>query len=297
MRTHLRSISVALAIAGAPAVYAHSDHCNVDSDYDFKITDDALVFERDSGNPERVEFRHGELIIDGQRQNLSTADRDRVARFERDAREIVPEAKAIALDAVDLAAVALEQVATAFASGDDRDRIIARGNDLRVRLRDRIESANSSDSFDEEEFEEAIEEIVETAVPELVGGVAAMAQLDGSLDEASLTLGAGSGRTMRKVILPLMRPAILAALVYSFVRAITSISAVIFLVSAKYNMATAYIVGLVENGEYGIAIAYSSVLILVMITVIGGFQLLVGDRRIRRQDHGPKAPAAKERTA
>ncbi|MBP0484812.1 ABC transporter permease [Sagittula salina] len=116
------------------------------------------------------------------------------------------------------------------------------------------------------------------------GGVAAMAQLDGSLDEASLTLGAGSGRTMRRVILPLMRPAILAALVYSFVRAITSISAVIFLVSAKYNMATAYIVGLVENGEYGIAIAYSSVLILVMITVIGGFQLLVGERRIGRRE-------------
>ncbi|WP_425101126.1 ABC transporter permease [Tropicibacter sp. S64] len=114
------------------------------------------------------------------------------------------------------------------------------------------------------------------------GGVAAMAQLDGSLDEASLTLGAGSARTMRKVILPLMRPAILAALVYSFVRAITSISAVIFLVSAKYNMATAYIVGLVENGEYGIAIAYSSVLILVMISVIGGFQVLVGERRIGR---------------
>ncbi|MFD1882931.1 ABC transporter permease [Paracoccus pacificus] len=114
------------------------------------------------------------------------------------------------------------------------------------------------------------------------GGVAAMAQLDGSLDEASLTLGAGSGRTLRRVILPLLRPAILAALVYSFVRAITSISAVIFLVSAKYNMATAYIVGLVENGEYGVAIAYSSVLILVMISVIGGFQMLVGERRLRR---------------
>ncbi|RPE71855.1 iron(III) transport system permease protein [Pacificibacter maritimus] len=115
------------------------------------------------------------------------------------------------------------------------------------------------------------------------GGVAAMAQLDASLDEASLTLGASSARTMRKVILPLMKPAILAALVYSFVRAITSISAVIFLVSSKYNMATAYIVGLVENGEYGVAIAYSSVLIFVMIAVIGSFQLLVGERRIRRQ--------------
>lgn len=115
------------------------------------------------------------------------------------------------------------------------------------------------------------------------GGVAAMAQIDGSLDEASLTLGANSGRTLRRVILPLLRPAIMAALVYSFVRAITSISAVIFLVSAKYNMATSYIVGLVENGQYGVAIAYSSVLIVVMITVIGGFQLLVGERRLRRR--------------
>lgn len=115
------------------------------------------------------------------------------------------------------------------------------------------------------------------------GSVAAMAQLDGSLDEASLTLGANSGRTLRRVILPLLRPAIMAALVYSFVRAITSISAVIFLVSAKYNMATAYIVGLVENGQYGVAIAYSSVLIVVMISVIGAFQLLVGERRLRRR--------------
>ncbi len=116
------------------------------------------------------------------------------------------------------------------------------------------------------------------------GGVAAMSQLDKSLDEASLTLRATSFRTIRKVILPLLRPAITAALVYSFVRAITSISAVIFLVSAEYNMATSYIVGLVENGEYGVAIAYSSMLIVVMIVVIAGFQLLVGERRLRREN-------------
>lgn len=116
------------------------------------------------------------------------------------------------------------------------------------------------------------------------GGVAAMSQLDRSLDEASLTLRADSFRTIRKVILPLLRPAITAALVYSFVRAVTSISAVIFLVSAEYNMATAYIVGLVENGEYGVAIAYSSMLIVVMISVIAGFQLVVGERRLRREN-------------
>lgn len=136
------------------------------------------------------------------------------------------------------------------------------------------------------------------------GGVAAMSQLDKSLDEASLTLRANSLRTIRKVILPLLRPAINAALVYSFVRAITSISAVIFLVSAQYNMSTAYIVGLVENGEYGVAIAYSSALIVVMITIIAGFQLLVGERRLRRVNRVVMTPSpttsaslAQEKTA
>lgn len=132
------------------------------------------------------------------------------------------------------------------------------------------------------------------------GGVAAMSQLDKSLDEASLTLGADSFRTIRKVILPLLRPAITAALVYSFVRAITSISAVIFLVSAQYNMSTAYIVGLVENGEYGVAIAYSSALIVVMIVIIASFQLLVGERRLRRENRvatTSSAPIRQEKTA
>lgn len=113
------------------------------------------------------------------------------------------------------------------------------------------------------------------------GGIAAMSQLDKSLDEASLTLGANSFRTFRRVIMPLLRPAIIAALVYSFVRAITSVSAVIFLVSADHNMATSYIIGLVENGEFGIAIAYCSVLIVIMLTVIVAINLLVGQRRLR----------------
>ena len=116
------------------------------------------------------------------------------------------------------------------------------------------------------------------------GGIAAMSQLDKSLDEASITLGANSATTLGRVILPLLGPAILAALTYSFVRAITSVSAVIFLVSARYNMATSFIVGRVENGEYGIAIAYSAVLIITMLLAILGLQLIIGRRKLRRSD-------------
>ena len=114
-------------------------------------------------------------------------------------------------------------------------------------------------------------------------GIASMSQLDKSLDEASVTLGASTWRTFTRIILPLMRPAILAALVFSFVRAMTAISAVIFLVSAEYNMATSYIIGRVENNDYGIAIAYSSVLIVVMLTVVGLMQLAVGRSKNRRR--------------
>jgi len=122
------------------------------------------------------------------------------------------------------------------------------------------------------------------------GGIAAMSQLDKSLDEASLTLRANSARTAFKVVLPLLKPAITSALVYSFVRAVTSISAVIFLVSAQHNMATAYIVGMVEYGDYGMAIAYSSSLIFVMVGVIVVFQLLVGKRKLRRENRVSTPP-------
>ena len=66
----------------------------------------------------------------------------------------------------------------------------------------------------------------------------------------------------------------------------TAISAVIFLVSAEYDMATSYIIGRVENGDFGLAISYSSVLILVMMIAILLIQLLVGERRLGRRGAG-----------
>ena len=100
-------------------------------------------------------------------------------------------------------------------------------------------------------------------------GIATLSQIDKSLDEASLTLGARSFATRApRRSCRCCGPAIVAALVYSFVRAMTAVSAVIFLVTAEYNMATTYIVGRVEAGEFGLAIAYSSVLIVVMLVAI-----------------------------
>ena len=114
-------------------------------------------------------------------------------------------------------------------------------------------------------------------------GVAALAQIDRTLDEASSTLRASTTRTLTKVVLPLLRPAILATLVFSFTHAMTAVSAVIFLATAKYNLATVYIINRVEAGEYPLAIAYSSVLILLMLAVLLAVQLVVGEAKLGRR--------------
>jgi len=115
-------------------------------------------------------------------------------------------------------------------------------------------------------------------------GLAAMSQIDPSLDEASATLRAGTFTSVRRVILPLIRPAVVAALVYSFISAMTSISAVIFLTSPRFDMATVNIVGRAEVGEYGYATAYASVLIVLMVLAVLLIRVLVGTRVLVRRE-------------
>lgn len=115
-------------------------------------------------------------------------------------------------------------------------------------------------------------------------GTAAFKQLDRSLDEASVMLRASTLTTIREIILPLLKPALIAALIYSFVRSMTTVSAVIFLVTAKYELATTYIIGRVGNGDYGVALAYCTVLMVLMgfITVV--IQAWVGTRELGRRE-------------
>lgn len=120
-------------------------------------------------------------------------------------------------------------------------------------------------------------------------GVAALSQIDKTLDEASATLRASTLRTLTHVVMPLLRPAILVTLVFSFTHAMTAVSAVIFLATAKYNLATVYIINRVEAGEYPLAIAYSSVLIVLMLGVLLAVQKVVGEAQLGRRAAGALA--------
>lgn len=134
--------------------------------------------------------------------------------------------------------------------------------------------------------------IVRNMGPGVRAGSAGLAQIDRSLEEASITLRAGTMATLRLIVVPLMRPAIIAGLVYGFVTAMTTVSAVIFLVSPGIMLSTVYIVNLAEAGTYGMAIAYASVLIVLMLSVILGIEALVGERQIGRRDASVVAQGA-----
>ena len=105
--------------------------------------------------------------------------------------------------------------------------------------------------------------------------MAALQQIDRSLEEASITLGASNLRTFYRIVLPLIRPAIFSGLVFSFVRAMTAISAVIFLVTARTNLATTVILGRIEGGSIGLATAYCTIMIITMIIAIVLMNLIV----------------------
>lgn len=99
-------------------------------------------------------------------------------------------------------------------------------------------------------------------------GVAILQQVDPSIEEAAIDLGADAKSTFRKVTLPLMIPAFFSGLIYSFVRAMTAISAVIFLVSSRWNLMTVQIMSQVESGRLGAAAAFSVILVIIILCAI-----------------------------
>ncbi len=105
--------------------------------------------------------------------------------------------------------------------------------------------------------------------------VAALEQIDMSIDDASTDLGAGSFTTFRRVLLPLITPAFFAGLAYSFVRCMTAISAVIFVVSVKWKLITIAILGFVENSDFSQAAALSIILIFFVMVALGIIQIVL----------------------
>ncbi len=106
-------------------------------------------------------------------------------------------------------------------------------------------------------------------------GIAELQQIDPYIEEASADLGADSSTTFRKITLPMITPAFFSGLVFSFVKCMTAISAIIFVVSGKWNLITVAILGSVENADLSQAAVFSITIIIFILLALGLIQLLV----------------------
>ena len=107
------------------------------------------------------------------------------------------------------------------------------------------------------------------------GGIAALRQIDPSIEEAAQDLGANSATVFRTIVLPLIRPAFISSLSYTFVRSMTAVSAVIFLISAKWYHLTVLIYNFSENLRFGLASVLATTLIIIVLATFGLMRVIV----------------------
>lgn len=94
-------------------------------------------------------------------------------------------------------------------------------------------------------------------------GIAALRQIDKSIEESAYDMGADSLKVFTSVTLPLIKDSFLSGLVTAFVRSITAISAIILLVTPQYLLITVQINEFAEKGSYGLACAFATILIII----------------------------------
>jgi len=110
----------------------------------------------------------------------------------------------------------------------------------------------------------------------VLSSIANLKQIDKSIEEAAVSLGANPITTFTRVVFPLTRTAFFSNMAFFFMRAMTTISAVIFLISAKVKLAAIEIIFLDIDGRTASANAMCTIIILLVIGMLVAMRLITG---------------------
>ncbi|MBU3913932.1 ABC transporter permease subunit [bacterium] len=102
----------------------------------------------------------------------------------------------------------------------------------------------------------------------VLSSISNLKNIDPSIEEASISLGGDTIRTFFKIIFPLSRVAFFQNFTYFFMRSMTTISAVIFLVSATVHLAAIEIIMLDNDGWTASANAMCTCIIVIVLVVL-----------------------------
>jgi iron(III) transport system permease protein len=108
----------------------------------------------------------------------------------------------------------------------------------------------------------------------ILSSITNLRNIDPSIEEASISLGGDTIRTFFRIIFPLSRVAFFQNFVYFFMRSMTTISAVIFLVSATVHLAAIEIIMLDNDGWTASANAMCTCIIVLVLIMLGLLQIV-----------------------
>ncbi len=108
--------------------------------------------------------------------------------------------------------------------------------------------------------------------------IAGLQQIDRSLDEAATSLGASTLRGFWDILRPMLNSALLTGCVTAFVRAVTTLSVVIFLFTPGTTVATITIFQLVTDFDWGGSTAFTVTVIGVAVLVLSVVYFVSGRR-------------------
>jgi iron(III) transport system permease protein len=114
----------------------------------------------------------------------------------------------------------------------------------------------------------------------VLAAINALKQIDPAIEEAAVSLGAGSVRTFARVVLPLLTGTAFSIFVYFFINGMVTVSAVIFLIYPGFNLGSVAILNQVENGYPGVACALGTILLAIVVATVLGLRALVGGDRV-----------------
>jgi iron(III) transport system permease protein len=106
--------------------------------------------------------------------------------------------------------------------------------------------------------------------------VAAQRQVDPSLEEASLDLGASRLRTFAKITFPLLSRAFFAGVIYIFIRSMTDLSTAVFLNSGSTQLYTVRMFRVMTTGTPSQAAAFAVLLIVIILLSLGVLSKVTG---------------------
>jgi iron(III) transport system permease protein len=114
----------------------------------------------------------------------------------------------------------------------------------------------------------------------VLAAVNTLKQVDPAIEEAAISLGAGTVRTFTRVVLPLLTGTAFSIFVYFFVNGMVTVSAVIFLIYPGFNLGSVAILAQVENGYPGVACALGTIILAIVIASVLLLRALVGGDRV-----------------